>query len=83
MPAHGSLNRKKILGDEPGNHRLIDSAKTRNQHILQDIVKREAVLRGGMGKTGSRETPRDLIRRDVPFIIAGTRLDSPYIPHPL
>ncbi|WP_321507560.1 anti-sigma factor antagonist [uncultured Methanoregula sp.] len=78
---HGDLNMKNVLMDETGNLWLIDFAETRYSHILRDIVKLEAVLKGEMVKTSSRETLAELVSLDVPFLSARTFSDIPELPH--
>jgi len=77
---HGDLNMKNVLMDETGNLWLIDFAETRYSHILRDIVKLEAVLKGEMIRTGSQKTLEELVHLDVPFLSAKTLSDIPELP---
>nr|WP_321353057.1 anti-sigma factor antagonist [uncultured Methanoregula sp.] len=77
---HGDLNMKNVLMDETGNLWLIDFAETRYSHILRDIVKLEAVLKGEMIRTGSQKTLADLVGLDLPFLSAKTLSDIPELP---
>jgi anti-anti-sigma factor len=74
---HGDLNMKNVLMDETNNLWLIDFAETRYSHILRDIVKLEAVIKGEMVPLTSRETLEELVRRDIPFLTAKSLSDIP------
>jgi hypothetical protein len=54
--------------DETGSLWLIDFAETRYSHILRDIVKLEAVLKGEMTQLNSRADLAELVRMDLPFL---------------
>jgi anti-anti-sigma factor len=74
---HGDLNMKNVLMDETTNLWLIDFAETRYSHILRDIVKLEAVIKGEMVPLDSRDTLADLVRMDVPFLSARALSEIP------
>lgn len=80
---HGDLNMKNVLMDETGNQWLIDFAETRYSHILQDIVKLEAVIKGEMVPIGSRKALEHLVRLDIPFLSARSLSDIPCLPDTL
>jgi anti-anti-sigma factor len=77
---HGDLNMKNVLMDETNNLWLIDFAETRYSHILRDIVKLEAVLKGEMVKNTSRKTLEELVTLDVPFLSARALSEIPDLP---
>lgn len=77
---HGDLNLKNVLMDETNNLWLIDFAETRYSHILQDIVKLEAVIKGELVKIDSPKTLAELVSLDVPFLSAQTLSDIPDLP---
>jgi len=77
---HGDLNLKNVLMDETKNLWLIDFAETRYSHILRDIVKLEAVIKGEMVKVNSQKTLAELVKLDVPFLSARALSDIPDLP---
>jgi anti-anti-sigma factor len=77
---HGDLNLKNVLMDENMNLWLIDFAETRYSHILRDIVKLEAVIKGEMVKIDSREMLEELVRAEVPFLAARALSEIPKLP---
>ena len=77
---HGDLNLKNVLMDETNNLWLIDFADTRYSHILRDIVKLEAVIKGELVKIDSPKTLAELVSLDVPFLSARTLSDIPDLP---
>jgi anti-anti-sigma factor len=77
---HGDLNLKNILMDEEKNLWLIDFAETRYSHILRDIVKLEAVLKGEMSTIRSDEMLRELVLLDRRFLGAGSLSEIPSLP---
>jgi hypothetical protein len=74
---HGDLNLENILVGPGSLVWLIDFAETRYSHILRDIVKLEAVIKGEMVPLTSRETLADLVRMDVPFLSAQSLAEIP------
>jgi hypothetical protein len=78
---HGDLNLKNVLMDETGNLWLIDFAETRYSHVLRDIVKLEAVIKGEMVTITSREALGELVGLDFPFLSARALSDIPELPH--
>ncbi|MFA4876362.1 MAG: anti-sigma factor antagonist [Methanoregula sp.] len=77
---HGDLNMKNVLMDETGNLWLIDFAETRYSHILRDIVKLEAVIKGEMVTITSTGMLKELVSLDVPFLSARALSDIPDLP---
>ncbi len=78
---HGDLNMKNVLLDETNNLWLIDFAETRYSHILRDIVKLEAVIKGEMIPIFSRQALAELVSLDVQFLSARSLSDIPQLPH--
>jgi hypothetical protein len=66
--------------DETKNLWLIDFAETRYSHILRDIVKLEAVIKGEMVPVNSREALEQLLRLDLPFLSARSLSAIPDLP---
>ncbi|MDD1682821.1 MAG: anti-sigma factor antagonist [Methanoregula sp.] len=77
---HGDLNMRNVLLDGEKNLWLIDFSETRYSHILRDIVKLEAVIKGEMVPVGSREALAELVRTDVPFLSARALSEIPKVP---
>ena len=77
---HCDLNMKNVLMDETKNMWLIDFADTRYSHILRDIIKLEAVIKGEMVPVNSRRTLEDLSKMDKVFLSARSLSDIPPLP---
>ncbi len=77
---HCDLNMKNVLMDETLNMWLIDFADTKYSHILRDIIKLEAVLKGEMVPVNSRDSLRDLALLDARFLTARSLSDIPALP---
>ncbi|MCX6688474.1 MAG: hypothetical protein NTZ39_02075, partial [Methanoregula sp.] len=78
---HGDLNLKNVLMDETNNLWLIDFAETRHSHILRDIVKMEAVIKGEMTPILSRQALLELVKLDVRFLSSRSFCEIPDLPH--
>jgi hypothetical protein len=63
-PVHGDLNLKNVLMDGRGNMWMIDFAKTRVSHNLQDIAKIEAVLKAEMTSIQTADDVRTMAQFD-------------------
>jgi len=79
-PVHCDLNMKNVLMDETRNMWLIDFADTKYSHILRDIIKLEAVLKGEMVPVNSPESLRNLALLDARFLTARSLSDIPDLP---
>ena len=77
---HCDLNMRNVLMDETKNLWLIDFADTKYSHILRDIIKLEAVIKGEMVPVHSRDTLEELARADALFLAASVLSDIPHLP---
>ncbi|NMB77952.1 MAG: anti-anti-sigma factor, partial [Methanomicrobiales archaeon] len=77
---HCDLNMKNVLMDEKMNMWLIDFADTKYSHILRDIIKLEAVMKGEMVPVSSRQTLEELALLDARFLAVRSLTEIPDLP---